>query len=83
MRMPDGEGEGDVVAEGQQEVGEDMAGPDDGGRTGLHNIVIGPEHSYSSYGGFIAGHDNIVSGGRGREADSPHDWVAGGLIEDL
>jgi hypothetical protein len=31
-------------------------------RTGSHNLVVGPEHSYSSYGGFLAGYQNIVSG---------------------
>jgi hypothetical protein len=31
-------------------------------RTGSHNIVIGPFHSYSSYGGLLAGYNNTVSG---------------------
>ena len=31
-------------------------------RTGSHNLVVGPEHSYSSYGGFLAGYQNMVSG---------------------
>ena len=31
-------------------------------RTGSHNVVVGPYHSYSSYGAFIAGRKNEVSG---------------------
>ncbi len=31
-------------------------------RSGSHNLVIGPEHSFSSYGGLIAGYWNAVSG---------------------
>ena len=29
---------------------------------GSHNVVIGPEHSYFSYGGLVAGYSNTVSG---------------------
>jgi hypothetical protein len=39
-------------------------------RTGSHNLVIGPEHSYSAYGGFVAGLGNTVSG--------PYASVSGG-----
>ena len=35
-------------------------GPND--RSGSHNLVIGPEHTYSSYGGLVAGYRNTVSG---------------------
>jgi hypothetical protein len=31
-------------------------------RTGSHNIVVGPTHSYSSFGGFVAGSSNEVTG---------------------
>jgi hypothetical protein len=31
-------------------------------RAGSHNLVVGPGHSYSSVGGFVAGRDNAVSG---------------------
>ncbi|MGR0482044.1 MAG: hypothetical protein ACTFAL_11745 [Candidatus Electronema sp. V4] len=30
-------------------------------RTGSHNLVIGPLHSYPSYGGFVAGCNNSIS----------------------
>jgi hypothetical protein len=32
-------------------------------RTGSHNLVVGPTHSYSSFGGFVAGSSNEVTGG--------------------
>lgn len=31
-------------------------------RTGSHNLVVGPGHGYTSYGGLIAGYENYVSG---------------------
>lgn len=31
-------------------------------RTGSHNLVVGWDHTYSSYGGFVAGENNTVSG---------------------
>ncbi|RME61891.1 MAG: hypothetical protein D6790_07105 [Caldilineae bacterium] len=31
-------------------------------RTGSHNLIIGDKHNYSSYGGFVAGFRNEVSG---------------------
>ena len=44
-------------------------------RTGSHNMVIGPEHGYSSYGGFVAGVRNRISG-----VDSS---VSGGLSKTV
>ncbi|MBF0225067.1 MAG: hypothetical protein HQK76_06385 [Desulfobacterales bacterium] len=31
-------------------------------RKGSHNIVIGPKHNYSSYGGIVSGNNNSISG---------------------
>jgi hypothetical protein len=31
-------------------------------RTGSHNLIIGPQHTYSSYGGVVAGSRNTISG---------------------
>ena len=50
-------------------VGYNEAEPDDV-RTGSHNLVVGRLHTYSSYGGFVAGLDNALSG--------PHASVSGG-----
>jgi outer membrane murein-binding lipoprotein Lpp len=33
-----------------------------GDRTGSHNLVIGPNHNYSNFGGFVAGNSNTISG---------------------
>ena len=41
-------------------VGYDEADSDDV-KTGSHNLVIGPRHSYDSVGGLVAGHDNEIS----------------------
>jgi hypothetical protein len=39
----------------------ELRGTDDD-RTGSHNIVVGREHNYSSYGGLVAGYHNTISG---------------------
>ncbi|MDP2308302.1 MAG: hypothetical protein Q8P18_19945 [Pseudomonadota bacterium] len=39
-------------------------------RTGSHNLVVGPLHSWSSYGGLLAGYDNVVA--------APYATVSGG-----
>jgi hypothetical protein len=39
---------------------EDTAPAND--RSGSHNLIVGPEHTYSSYGGIVAGISNTVSG---------------------
>jgi hypothetical protein len=39
-------------------------------RTGSHNLVVGPLHTYTSYGGLVAGHENTVGG--------PYSSVSGG-----
>ena len=31
-------------------------------RTGSHNLIVGMEHTYSSYGGLVAGYANTISG---------------------
>ncbi len=56
-----------------------------GTRGGSHNLVIGPEHSYSSTGGFVAGFNNIISGqsasvagGEGNTASGNFSSVSGG-----
>jgi len=64
---------------------EDLLGiPND--RTGSHNLIIGPEHSYSSFGGFVAGRQNTISGkhasvagGDGNAALADYSAILGGL----
>ena len=55
-------------------------------RTGSHNLVVGDNHTYSSFAGFVAGHNNTISGGRasvcgGRAntASGPFSSVSGGF----
>ncbi len=54
-------------------------------RTGSHNLIVGDEHNYSSYGGLVAGHFNTisglfasVSGGRSNTASGQYSSVSGG-----
>ncbi len=54
-------------------------------RTGSHNLVVGPLHTYSSYGGLVAGYQNAltkgyasVTGGRGNTASGYYASVCGG-----
>jgi hypothetical protein len=35
---------------------------DTSGRGGSHNLIVGPDHKYESYGGFVAGAFNNISG---------------------
>jgi hypothetical protein len=54
-------------------------------RTGSHNLVVGDQHSYNSYGGFVAGKRNAVTadyasvcGGAVNEASGSFSSVSGG-----
>ncbi len=54
-------------------------------RTGAHNIIIGLGHNYSSYGGFVVGERNTisgksstVSGGYGNTASGDYSSASGG-----
>jgi hypothetical protein len=65
---------------------EPMAGAAPGYRGGSHNLVVGPEHLYSSTGGFVAGFANgvagesaSVGGGSDNLASGPNASVAGGV----
>jgi hypothetical protein len=56
-------------------------------RTGSHNIVVGKEHNYSSYGGLVAGQYNSISGGYasvgcgyGNTASGTYSSVSGGYL---
>lgn len=54
-------------------------------RTGSHNLVVGPEHEYTSYGGLVAGYHGTVSGahasvvgGQNNTAQGSYSTIAGG-----
>ncbi len=57
-----------------------------GDRDGTHNLIVGPQHKYLSFGGFLAGRDNAtsgdyasVSGGNGNTASGLQASVSGGF----
>ena len=59
------------------------SGADD--KTGSHNLVIGKEHTYSSYGGIVVGENNSITavyssilGGKDNTASNPNSSVLGG-----
>ena len=54
-------------------------------RGGSHNLVVGRQHQYTAFGGFIAGQDNVVTGnaasvggGRDNTASGNQSSVSGG-----
>jgi hypothetical protein len=56
-------------------------------RTGSHTLIVGPYHGYTSYGGFVAGFGNTVSGistsisgGAANSATGIGSSVCGGLV---
>jgi hypothetical protein len=58
-------------------------------RTSTHTLVVGPDHSYSSFGCFVAGDSNTVSaphaavsGGVANRATGHGAAVAGGLLNE-
>ena len=72
-------GRGNLIVGYNEDVGSDAT------RTGSHNLVVGSEHSYSNFGGFVAGYSNTissgyasVSGGRVNTASGYSSSVSGG-----
>lgn len=83
-----GDGAGALTGLGNLIIGynEDSAGPV---RTGAHNLVVGAEHGYSSFGGLVAGYNNAinadyaaVSGGSQNRVDGPYAAISGGQAND-
>ena len=61
------------------------AGAGDRGQPGEHNVVIGKEHRYPSFGGFVAGQNNgifevgaSVTGGSGNSVTAAWASIGGG-----
>jgi hypothetical protein len=46
-------------------------------RTGSHNLIVGPEHSWTSYGGVVAGFENTVAGPYGSVLGGSANGVGG------
>jgi len=79
---------GSLTGLGNLIVGYDENGGDDD-KSGSHNLVIGIEHTYSSYGGLVAGWNNAVTGrhssvtgGYDNEATGLCSSISGGLYGD-
>ncbi len=87
VQIVDGSGDtdGDVNGLGNLIVGynEDLTGQDET-RTGSHNLIVGDEHTYTSYGGVVFGSSNTitapnasVTGGGSNEASGSLSSVSG------
>jgi hypothetical protein len=66
-------------------VGYDEARISGSDKSGSHNLVVGPNHNYTSYGGLVAGYENtisgtfaVVNGGAGNLASGMVSSVSGG-----
>jgi hypothetical protein len=83
------DGSGDTAGEtnglGNLVVGYDARNSDADSKSGSHNLVVGDDHSYASFGGLVAGHDNAlgaasasVTGGERNYANGFAAAVSGG-----
>jgi hypothetical protein len=72
VQVVDGSGgtDGDTNGLGNLIVGYNEDAESARDRSGSHNLVVGSEHTFSSYGGFVAGLENAVTG--------PNSSVSGG-----
>jgi len=79
-------GLGNIIIGYDESGGLGASGPgSDEIKLGSHNLIVGPFHSYTSYGGIVAGADNAivassasVVGGQGNAARGPLSAVLGG-----
>jgi hypothetical protein len=46
-------------------------------RTGSHNLVVGPRHTYSNWGGFVAGTENRLAGAAATVSGGFNNWAIG------
>lgn len=60
-----------------------------GGKTGTHNLVVGPNHQYTSWGGVVFGRDNRTTapsasalGGSGITVNHEGSWGAGAVADN-
>ncbi|MGE3538008.1 MAG: hypothetical protein AB7N91_11325 [Candidatus Tectimicrobiota bacterium] len=85
IRSGSGQTEGAVNGLGNLIIGYNEASGDNIQRTGSHNLVIGPDHAYASFGGLVAGRENTlaapyasITGGRLNTVNAPVASVHGG-----
>lgn len=72
IRSGSGQTEGEVNGLGNLIIGYHEASSENVKRTGSHNLIIGPDHAYTSFGGFVAGRENTLS--------APHASITGGRL---
>jgi hypothetical protein len=62
VRSGSGATDGTINGLGNLIVGYNEARSSGSDKTGSHNLVVGRDHNYTSYGGLVAGYKNTVSG---------------------
>jgi hypothetical protein len=85
IRSGSGETDGAANGLGNLIIGYNETSSENIKRTGSHNLVIGPEHAYASFGGLVVGRENTLSapyasitGGRLNTASKDFASVSGG-----
>jgi hypothetical protein len=85
VRSGSGATGGTINGLGNLIVGYDEARTSGSDKSGSHNLVVGPLHNYTSYGGLVAGYQNTsngafatVSGGYGNTVSGSYSSVSGG-----
>lgn len=81
-----GDTDGNTNGTGNVIIGYDESDDKSDEKDGSHNLVVGRYHSYSTYGGIVAGEDNVITGesasvlgGVRNEADGDGAVVVGGI----
>lgn len=59
-------------------VGYDEARAVESDKSGSHNLIVGGQHNYPSYGGFVAGHHNSINGGTSSVSGGQNNTAHGG-----
>lgn len=87
IRSGSGKTDGAVNGLGNLVIGYNETTSENIKRTGSHNLVLGPEHAYTSFGGLVAGRENTLSapyasvtGGRLNTASGLGASVSGGSV---
>jgi hypothetical protein len=62
VRSGSGSTSGTINGLGNLIVGYDEARTSGSDKSGSHNLVVGPNHNYTSYGGLVVGYENTISG---------------------
>jgi len=72
IRDGSGQTDGAVNGLGNLIIGYNETSGENLKRSGSHNLVIGPEHAYASFGGLVVGRENTIS--------APYSSVTGGRL---